>query len=161
MCCRCEAQRVDAIQPKHVTADALRSVEKGLTFLSRSQSANGSWESLPDGSTYPCAMASLAGMAFLAGGNTPTRGPHAAEVNRTLSFVLAHSGPNGLIADPRESSMSMYGHGFSLLFLACVYGMEKDAQRRAEISRVIKAAIKLTSDAQSDLGGWIYTPRRW
>ena len=49
---------------------------KGLDYLARMQAPNGSWQSTQDGSTYPTAMTSLAGMAFLANGNTTSRGPY-------------------------------------------------------------------------------------
>jgi hypothetical protein len=52
----------------------------------------------------------------------------------------------------------MYGHGFSLLFLSCAYGMETDAEKRKQMSDVLKAGILLTSRGQSQLGGWTYTP---
>ena len=152
------AQSPDDLLPKYMNAKALRSIEKGLKYLSESQSDNGSWESHPDGATYPCAMTALAGMAFLANGNTTTRGPYADNVRRAVGFTMAQAGDSGLIADPRESGHSMYGHGFSLMFLSCVYGMETKAKAREEIGEVIKNAIKLTAQSQSRLGGWIYTP---
>ena len=144
--------------PKHITPEALRAVEKGLAALARVQSANGSFESRSDGATYPVAMASLAGMAFLSSGSTTTRGPHAAQVRRVAGFVLAQSRPNGLIADARESGYSMYGHGFALLFLSCAYGMETRAEIRQEMAKKITAGIMLTSRGQSRAGGWTYTP---
>jgi hypothetical protein len=71
---------------------------------------------------------------------------------------LAQAGDSGLIADPREMGHSMYGHGFSLLFLSCAYGMEPKPKTRDEIGDVIKRAIALTAQGQSNLGGWTYTP---
>ena len=144
--------------PEHITPEALRAVEKGLAALARLQSANGSFESQRDGATYPVAMASLAGMAFLSSGSTTTRGAHADRVRRVAGFVLAQSRPNGLIADARESGYSMYGHGFALLFLSCAYGMETRAEIRQEMAKKISAGILLTSRAQSRAGGWTYTP---
>ena len=95
------AQSPDDLLPKYMNAKALRSIEKGLKYLSESQSDNGSWESHPDGATYPCAMTALAGMAFLANGNTTTRGPYADNVRRAVGFTMAQAGDSGLIADPR------------------------------------------------------------
>jgi hypothetical protein len=52
----------------------------------------------------------------------------------------------------------MYGHGFSIMFLSTVYGMETDVDRRKQIAGVITKGIRRTASAQSPFGGWIYTP---
>jgi hypothetical protein len=52
----------------------------------------------------------------------------------------------------------MYGHGFSLLFLSCAYGMETDAKVREQIKDVLTKGIALTASGQSPQGGWIYWP---
>jgi hypothetical protein len=52
----------------------------------------------------------------------------------------------------------MYGHGFSMLFLAQVYGMEEDKGRQSRIRAVLRKAIQLTGRSQSRDGGWLYTP---
>jgi hypothetical protein len=52
----------------------------------------------------------------------------------------------------------MYGHGFSLLFLSEVYGMETDMRTHDTLKKVIQNAIKLTSAGQSGAGGWTYVP---
>jgi len=148
----------DEILPKHIDKKTQLAIQKGLKFLANSQSDNGSWESFRDGATYPTTMTSLAGMAFLSNGNTTSRGPYADQVHKASGFVMAQSGDYGLIADRREIGMSMYGHGFSLLFLSCAYGMETDAEKRKQMSDVLKAGILLTSRGQSQLGGWTYTP---
>jgi hypothetical protein len=146
------------IRPKHVTDGSLRAVIKGLDYLARTQSPNGSWQSTRDGSTYPVAMTSLAGMAFLANGNTTSRGPYSETVRLAVRFAVAQSKPSGLIACGEENGRPMYGHGFSLLFLSCAYGMETDAKVRGHVRQVLTAGINLTASGQSDQGGWIYTP---
>jgi hypothetical protein len=104
-------------------------------------------------------MAALAGMAFLANGNTTSRGPYAENVERCVRYLLTQSRSTGLITSPgQDSGCPMYGHGFALMFLATAYGMETDAKLRDEMRKVIIAAIDLTSRAQSRIGGWIYTP---
>ncbi len=52
----------------------------------------------------------------------------------------------------------MYGHGFSMLFLGELLGMESDTQRRERATAVLRAAVGITSRSQSALGGWLYTP---
>lgn len=148
----------EELLPKHITPQAVKSVKKGLDYLASQQAPDGGFTTNPDGKTYPCAMTALAGMAFLANGNTPSRGPYADQVRKTAVYLMSQAHDDGLIAAPAEAGYSMYGHGFSLLFLSTVYGMETDPDRRKQIGTVIKKGIQLTAAAQSGFGGWIYTP---
>ena len=67
---------------------------------------------------YPVAMTGLAGLAIIASGSTPTRGPHAKDVRMAVRYVLSQQQPSGLFAATSEEPRSMYGHGFGMLFLA-------------------------------------------
>ena len=155
------AQDHDAepIHPKHVTAEMHAAVRKGLDYLKQNQARDGSWSGSRDGAHYPCAMTSLAGMAFLAHGNTPTRGPYAEQIRGAIDYLITCSGPDGLITSShRDRGQPMHGHGFALMFLASVYGMETRPAVQRDLKRVIEAGIKLTGGAQSPLGGWTYNP---
>ena len=79
-------------------------------------------------------MTALAGMAYLAGGSTTSRGPYAEQVRKAVSFILGSAQANGLLAYGEENGRPMYGHGFGLLFLATAYGMETDATVRERIT---------------------------
>jgi hypothetical protein len=103
-------------------------------------------------------MTSLAGIALVANGNTPTRGKYAPELGRAVGFILSSRRRGGLITAPAEEARSMYGHGFSMLFLAQVIGMEEDRERREEIQTALARAVDLTARSQSSMGGWLYTP---
>ncbi|MHC4938257.1 MAG: prenyltransferase/squalene oxidase repeat-containing protein [Planctomycetota bacterium] len=144
--------------PKGVTRETRASIEKALKFLAREQSKDGSWRSGGGYGYYPCAMSGLAGLALLASGSTPTRGPYAKNVRRVTRYLLSQQQPNGLISAPAEESRSMYGHGFGLLFLSQVYGMEEDVQKQQRIKQACKRAIQLIARSQSRDGGWLYTP---
>ena len=147
------------LRPKHITPETIVAVRKGLDFLAKKQDSDGSYQSSKGGGEYPCTITALAGMAFLANGNTPSRGPYADQVRKCTSFLVNQQDPKtGLIATSGENGMPMYGHGFSLMFLACVHGMEQDPRNRERIATVIKNALNLTASAQSPFGGWIYTP---
>src|SRR5262249_6683861 len=66
---------------------------------------------------------------------------------------------NGLIGNPdhpTEAGRYMYGHGFALLFLSCVYGDEEDKDRREKLRDILTRAVKYVGDAQSTQGGWYY-----
>lgn len=156
--CPVHVVKAEEILPKHMTPAAVKSIQRGLDYLAKQQTAGGSFQTTQDGSTYPVSMTSLAGIAFLANGNTPSRGPYADQVRKATEYVLSQAQDNGLIAAGSENGRPMYGHGFSLLFLSSVFGMETDAKVRARIEKVVKNGIQLTSSGQSALGGWIYTP---
>lgn len=148
----------EEILPRHMTSAGVKSIKRGLDYLAKQQTAGGSFQTTQDGSTYPVSMTSLAGIAFLANGNTTSRGPYADQVRKATEYVLSQAQDNGLIAAGSENGRPMYGHGFSLLFLSSVFGMETDAKVRARIAKVVKNGIQLTSSGQSPMGGWIYTP---
>jgi len=147
-----------ALYPEGVDAEIEAAIQRGLTFLARSQNRDGSWRSAGGRGEYPCAMSGLAGLAMLASGSTPTRGKYWRAVRRCTEFLISKQQPNGLIAAMAEENQSMYGHGFSTTFLAEVFGTEEDERRQQDLHRVLTQAVKLTARAQSSYGGWIYTP---
>src|SRR5437870_4726396 len=59
--------------PLHVTPAVQKSVLRGLDWLAKAQGQDGNYPGSADGVQYPVGMTSLAGMAFLANGNTPSR----------------------------------------------------------------------------------------
>jgi hypothetical protein len=146
------------VRPKLVTSDTQRAIEDGLKFLARERHKDGYWRASGGSGEYPVAMTGLAGLAIIASGSTPTRGPHAKDVRMAVRYVLSQQQPNGLFAATSEEPRSMYGHGFGMLFLAQAYGMEEDTKRQREIARRLQKGIELTARSQSRDGGWLYTP---
>lgn len=144
--------------PTELTPAVQRAIESGQRFLVSTQNRDGSWRTSGASGDYPVAMTALAGLALLAGGNTPTQGPYASNVSQALSFILKSARRDGLIAQPEEESHCMHGHGFAMLFLAECYGMEEDPQRQAAIKLALQRAVDLTARSQSAAGGWLYTP---
>src|SRR5687768_15402121 len=94
------ASAAQELYPRHVNKKSADAVKKGLDFLAKAQTADGNWVNQQDGAAYPVSMASLAGMAFLANGNTPNRGPYAENVRKTVQYLLNNSRQSGLIAGP-------------------------------------------------------------
>ena len=145
--------------PRGVRPDTVQAIARGLDYLARSQAHDGAWRDAGGYGTYPAAMTGLAGMALSASGSTPTRGRHWREVREAMEFLLRLADPRtGMIADLRTENRNMYGHGFSTLFLASVYGMEEDVVRQEKLHGVLTRAVSLIVRAQSAAGGWIYTP---
>ncbi len=134
-----------------------RSVTRSLDYLAKEQKRQGHWEA--NGATYRVAMTALAGTALLAEGSTTTRGKYAPNISRAVDFLVDMSQPSGLIGYPDDYHYT-YGHGFSMLFLSQVYGEEEDAQRRAQIKRVLDKAVRFSAEAQTKRGGWGYVSAR-
>ena len=159
-----DAQTVPS-RPPLITEKTEQSIERGLAYLARTQSRDGSWRTGSNYGSYPVTMTALAGLALMAGGHTPVEGRYARNVRKALDYVLscAHettvSGKKyTVIANMAEEQRSMYAHGFAMLFLAEAYGMEQDATRQARIKKVLEEAVQLTAASQSADGGWLYTP---
>ncbi len=145
-------------RPDLVTAQIERMIDRGSQYLVRTQNRDGSWNNMGGWGSYPTAMTALAGTALLMRGNTPTRGEHSRTVRKAVDFLLRVSQPNGLIATRAEQGRSLHGHGFSLLFLAQVYGMEEDRAKQARVRDVLLRGVRITERSQSRAGGWLYSP---
>jgi len=158
------------VLPDMMTPQTVKTIDKGLQYLVRTQrKGDGSWTNVGGygGYNYPAVMTSLGGLALMASGSTPETGPYAKNVKKAMLYVLrlAEASKDGLICGPTGESRSMYGHGFSMLFLATCYGVERNKDFGERIRRVLDKAVVLTAKCQSDLGaakkhagGWIYTP---
>lgn len=128
-----------------------KAVKRGLAWLSKNQSPNGSFGGGSGGyadGTQP-GIAALGGLAFMADGNMPNEGPYGKEVARVLDYVVQNTQPSGLIAGGQ-----MYGHGFATLFLAEAYG----TTQRADVKEKLQLAIRLIVQCQNREGGWRYNP---
>ena len=148
----------DVRRPEGVTPEVERLIQAGANYLVRTQNRDGSWNNMGGYGSYPVAMTSLVGTALLMTGSTPTRGPYARAISKTTDFLIRSSQPNGLIASPAEQGRSMHGHGFALLFLGQVYGMEPDELKQRRLRDVIRRGVRIIERSQSRAGGWLYTP---
>ena len=145
--------------PPLVTPETQDAIDLGLEYLARMQSRDGAWRHSGSwGGRYPTAMTALSGLTMLANGNTATQGKYAQNVSRAANFLLASAQPSGLIAREEESGSSMHGHGFAMLFLGQLCGMEEDNEKQERIAAVLRRAVELTARSQSRRGGWIYRP---
>jgi len=136
-------------------------VKKGLDYLAKTQNSNGSWTcrvgyKLNDsylGEEYDnVGITAIAGIAFLAHGDTPGRGKYGANVEKALRFVLScFRETDGYIT---KHGTRMYEHGFAALFLSEVYGMSL----REDIKSKLKGSVQLIINSQTPEGGWRYQP---
>lgn len=137
-----------------MSPEAERAVQRGLDWLAARQSRIGHWTA--GEGNYPTAITALAGIALLCEGSTTTQGKYAANLRRTVDFLVGRSRPNGLIGDPATDDRYTYGHGFAMLFLSQVLGEEEDQERRQQLIDVLVRAVKFSGEAQTKAGGWGY-----
>ncbi len=138
-----------------ITPQTEKAIERGLAWLAKRQHADGSFGS----GAYRgnAAVTALCGLALMAGGSTPDRGPYGAEVSRSADYLLANTQQSGFITTTRSASHGpMYGHGFAALFVAECYGESK----RPELREKLISAVKLIVNTQNKDGGWRYRPQR-
>lgn len=145
-----------------ITPEAQQSIDRGLAYLARSQQNDGAW-----GDRVPyqgnLAVVSLAGLAFLAGGHQPGRGPFGRNVTRALQFVLSHEHgqPTGFLYNPSGSTHGpMYSHGFATLFLGEAHGTIRDRELQRRVRDVLSRAVQVILASQNKDGGWRYQPIR-
>ncbi len=138
-----------------MTKETDDAIKLGLAYLARTQNSDGSFGT----GTYRgnIAVTSLAGLAFMASGSSPGRGPYGPQIDKALAYVMINTSPSGFIAVAASSTHGpMYSHGFGTLFLAEAYGMT----HRPEIREKLQKAVRLIVDSQNIEGGWRYQPVR-
>ena len=147
------AAEPNVVRGDEITPAQKRSVERGLEWLARRQSQDGSFTTGMQGYSNQAAITALAGIAFMQAGNLPNRGKYGREVQKCVDFILNSCQQSGLIASDNGHG-PMYGHGFATLFLAEVYGMTGDEDLKEKLQR----AVRLTQKTQNPEGGWRYQP---
>ena len=95
-------------RPAEINPEAHQAIERGIAYLISTQNRDGSWRTHGSTGSYPVAMTSLAGLALLAGGNTPAEGPYARNVSSALTFVLKSARRDGLM--PPHSEVGAQRH---------------------------------------------------
>src|SRR3954453_18858192 len=158
-CPAAELARAEELTPQHREA-----IKKGLEYLKKNQFKDGHWGA--NGDAYPVSMTGLAGLAMLMEGSNVREGQYALNIRKAADWLMERSNRgqqrDGLLGNPdhpTEAGRYMYGHGFGLLFLACVYGEEEDRERRERLKDILTRAVKYTANAQSTQGGWYYTSK--
>jgi hypothetical protein len=144
-----------AQEPPEVNERTQAAIQRGLDHLAKQQASNGSLRS-----SYPEAAASLAGLAWLASGDTADRGRYAENIRSALKFILRCTGRDGYISAAGGSGAMMHGHGYGVLFLAQAAGTTADPELREEVRDALARAVRLIERTQNSYGGWNSLPNR-
>lgn len=130
-------------------AESELALERGLSWLARTQGSQGNWESNDLG------LVSLGALAFLSAGHMPGRGKYGDHVDRALQYIVKNAKPSGLL-NIADAQRDLYNHGLTAFVLGQAYGMTEDPQ----IGKTLDKALKLIANTQCDDGGWDYRARR-
>lgn len=151
-----------------LSKDAQTVLEGGLKFLADQdqQGADGGLKAPSTSMSIRLATTSLAGLAWMARGSTPTRGPYQANIVKALEYVVSQRDRSSSRAPgytyfmtTSEAQGRMHAHGFATLFLAEAYGMlgKKNEKLAVDVRSTLEGAVKLTIASQTkNKGGWGY-----
>jgi hypothetical protein len=140
-------------------SDADKAIERAISYLARTQQADGCWLSQGSGGKSPAAT-SLAVMAFLAAGHVPGEGKYGPNVEKGIQWVMRCQQPNGVFATDQAPHQMMYHHGISTLMLAEVAGMtdgELAAEARRKLEKAVAVILKAQRTGGDARGGWRYS----
>jgi hypothetical protein len=133
--------------------------ERGLAWLTSAQAPEGSWKG--SYGAEGCGVDGICLMSFLASGEDPNFGRHAATVRRAIrSIIRQQEEKTGYLPN------SMYHHGFGMLALAEAYGTVDESllwegeKPVRSIAQALDLAIRCaaTSQKKNRWGGWRYSP---
>jgi hypothetical protein len=137
----------------------------GLRWLAEHQLRNGADKGAWPVNTanYRPAIASLAGLAFLANGHLPgTNTPYARCVSAALKYVVKSASSDGYAGQGDKSGM--YIHAICSLFVLSCYGMQAEETLDPELANWCRRSIEIILRAQqmpksyNERGGWRYEP---
>ena len=147
MALQTEAEIDDATQAK---------IDKGLDWLAAQQGRDGGLR----GSSVPVCATSLAGLAWLARGDTGERGRYAENITSALRFTVKNTDKTGFISGSGGGASGMHGHGYGVLFLAQATGTITDPELRDEVYDALTRSVRLIENSQNQWGGWNSTPNK-
>jgi hypothetical protein len=151
---------------EYITQDTQAAIDRGLDFIARSQSSDGSFAERSSAASV--AITSLAGLALMAAGNQPGRGKYGKQVSRAVDYVagMANGPVPGFLCTPDAQAARlggqpapMYSHGFGTLFLSEVCGMLPTAARDNRVRAALEQAVAYIIGGQNQEGGWRYEQR--
>ncbi|MHC4663102.1 MAG: DUF6288 domain-containing protein [Planctomycetota bacterium] len=139
-------------------AKAKSVLEKSLAFLASKQSKAGHWPISMSHLNGKVVVASLCGLAFMASGSTPTKGPYAVNVSRAVKFVMENvatkTNRDSQNRNGQNWNQENWRLGFGGVFLAEAYASHKDPNIKAKLQEVVRRL----EDNLEPSGGWGHGP---
>ena len=147
-------------------------IELGLVFLSRFQSADGSWSfgNFADGKAEipveedpvmvsDTAATGLSLLSFLGAGYHHRADKYQERVKAGLAFLVQHQREDGDLYIDQEANSSrsgwLYSHAIATLALCEAYGMTQDPELRQPAQKALNFIIESQHPTR---GGWRYSP---
>ncbi len=132
---------------RQVPVDVDIMYKKGLLFLARSQSPDGSF---PGQYGKYSSVTGLAVLSFIASGEDPNYGPYKVHIKKAVNFMLSKQDANGFFG------INMYNQNYTTLCLAEMAGLIHDERIGKALEKAVKQIV--TVQAQNSSGGWSYSP---
>jgi squalene cyclase len=129
--------------------DVDRIYVKGINYLLRTQTADGTWPDKPYGAEP--AVVALSIISMMAHGDEPNFGLYSGAIKKGLEYILKQQNK-----DTGYIGRSMYNHGFATLALAEAYGAVDDPRLGPALQLAVR--LILNSQEKNSLGAWRYSP---
>lgn len=162
LACMAAGWAVGAVPDPRVQAQA--AVASGLRWLAAHQVSSGpeagSWETGEP--RYRSAVASFAGLAFLANGHLPGEGEYGQVVEQAMRYVQGTMAADGYLGQGHGAGM--YIHAIATLFGLSYLGLAPDAAAERDLAAWCRRSLRVIAEAQKvsrpdyARGGWRYTP---
>ncbi len=136
-------------------------VRKGIEWLMKQQSTEGSWSFLgpyAGGARFnenQAAATSMALLAILGAGHTHKSGDYRKEVEKALKWLVNQQEKNGDFGLGTPRHHALYTHAQATLALCEAYAMTDDSWLRPYCERGVQYALR----SQGPEGGWRYEPK--
>ncbi len=151
---RCSmSQRMKRLRESGGEDRAEKAVRNGLEWLSKTQSDDGSF-----GVKYKCAMTGLTLLAYLGHCETPESPKFGDSVVKAALYLMERGKKNdGRLAMEEKGNHWVYEHAIATYALGELFTMTKESGKEIpRLESVLKKAVAIIVEGQTDLGGWAY-----
>jgi hypothetical protein len=131
-------------------------VASALDWLAKRQQDDGGFATTLSSTTGAVVQASMAGLAWLAGGSDLAKGKHAENVKKAVAFVKSNVAAEGESSPSGGANwnQSNWGYVHAAIFLGEVQARSPDAEVATELSNLAAEIAK----RQEATGGWAHGP---